>query len=53
MTDQRFSVVPSVSFPSGECPYEHPLVAPQLSHFSHEPLRTMVICPHSLHELPV
>lgn len=33
--------------------YEHPLVAPQESHFSQEPLRTIVSCPHSLHAFPV
>jgi hypothetical protein len=27
--------------------HEHPLVAPQVSHFKHVPLRTMVKLPHS------
>jgi len=31
----------------------HPLVAPQVSHFSQVPLRTMVKFWHSVHMLPV
>lgn len=34
-------------------PHEHPLVAPQVSHFSQVPLRTMVKFWHSEHMLPV
>lgn len=33
--------------------YEHPLVAPHVSHFSQVPLRTMVKFEHSEHMLPV
>ena len=33
--------------------YEQPLVAPQVSHFSQVPLRTMVKFWHSEHMLPV
>ena len=33
--------------------YEHPLVAPQVSHFSQVPLRTIVKFWHSVHILPV
>ena len=33
--------------------YEHPLVAPHVSHFSHVPLRTIVKFWHSEHMLPV
>ncbi len=32
--------------------YEHPLVDPQLSHFRHVPLRTMVKLPHSEQDSP-
>lgn len=34
-------------------PQLHPLVAPQVSHFSQVPLRTMVKLEHSMHMLPV
>jgi hypothetical protein len=33
--------------------YEHPLVLPHVSHFSHVPFRTIVKFWHSEHELPV
>lgn len=33
--------------------YEHPLVAPHVSHFSQVPFLTMVKLPHSVQELPV
>ncbi len=33
--------------------HEHPLVAPQVSHFSQVPFRTMVKLWHSEHSLPV
>lgn len=43
----------SAFLPVGREPYEQPLVAPQVSHFSQVPLRTMVKFWHSVHMLPV
>ena len=42
-----------VTFPFLEKPQLHPLVAPQVSHFSQVPFRTMVKFWHSEHMLPV
>ncbi len=33
--------------------YEHPLVSPQVVHFRHVPLRTIVKLPHDEHTSPV
>ncbi len=42
-----------ISLSRGESNQEQPLVAPQVSHFSQVPLRTIVKFWHSEHMLPV